>query len=119
MEPLNCTVRVTGAGKDAKVELWLGTQAPGWEVATAARVLGVAPQNVRVNVQMAGGGFGRRANPRSDYVAEACEIAKAARTSGIEAPVRMIWSREDDVKGGYYRPMHVHRAEIGFDGKGR
>lgn len=54
MEPLNCTVRVTGAGKDAKVELWLGTQAPGWEVATAARVLGVAPQNVRVNVQMAG-----------------------------------------------------------------
>jgi isoquinoline 1-oxidoreductase beta subunit len=119
MEPLNCTVRVTGAGKDAKVELWLGTQAPGWEVATAARVLGVAPQNVRVNVQMAGGGFGRRANPRSDYVAEACEIAKAARTSGIEAPVRMIWSREDDVKGGYYRPMHVHRAEIGFDGKGK
>ena len=65
MEPLNCTVRVTGAGKDAKVELWLGTQAPGWEVATAARVLGVAPQNVRVNVQMAGGGFGRRANPSS------------------------------------------------------
>lgn len=119
MEPLNCTVRVTGAGKDAKVELWLGTQAPGWEVATAARVLGVAPQNVRVNVQMAGGGFGRRANPRSDYVAEACEIAKAARTSGIKAPVRMIWSREDDVKGGYYRPMHVHRAEIGFDDKGK
>ncbi|UUC95844.1 xanthine dehydrogenase family protein molybdopterin-binding subunit [Comamonas sp. C11] len=119
MEPLNCTVRVTGAGKDAKAELWLGTQAPGWEVATAARVLGVAPQNVRVNVQMAGGGFGRRANPRSDYVAEACEIAKAARASGIDAPVRMIWSREDDVKGGYYRPMHVHRAEIGFDGKGK
>lgn len=119
MEPLNCTVRVTGAGKDAKAELWLGTQAPGWEAATAARVLGVAPQNVRVNVQMAGGGFGRRANPRSDYVAEACEIAKAARASGIDAPVRMIWSREDDVKGGYYRPMHVHRAEIGFDGKGK
>lgn len=119
MEPLNCTVRVTGAGKDARVELWLGTQAPGWEVATAARVLGVTPQNVRVNVQMAGGGFGRRANPRSDYVAEACEIAKAARASGIDAPVRMIWSREDDVKGGYYRPMHVHRAEIGFDEKGR
>ena len=52
-------------------------------------------------------------------MAEACEIAKSARESGVDAPVRMIWSREDDVKGGYYRPMHVHRAEIGFDGKGK
>ncbi|QNP48798.1 xanthine dehydrogenase family protein molybdopterin-binding subunit [Diaphorobacter aerolatus] len=119
MEPLNCTVRITGSGQDAKAELWLGTQAPGWEVATASRVLGVPPQNVRVNVQMAGGGFGRRATPSSDYVAEACQIAEATRAAGIDAPVRMIWSREDDVKGGYYRPMHVHRAEIGLDEQGK
>lgn len=119
MEPLNCTVQVTGSGASARAELWLGTQAPGWEAATAARILGVAPQNVRVNVQMAGGGFGRRATPATDYVAEACQIAKAARTAGIDAPVRQIWSREDDVKGGYYRPMHVHRAEIGLDEQGK
>lgn len=119
MEPLNCTVRVSGTGAETKVDLWLGTQAPGWEAATAAGVFGVQPQNVRVNVQMAGGGFGRRATPTSDYVAEACQITKATRAAGIDAPVRMIWSREDDVKGGYYRPMHVHRAEIGLDSDGK
>lgn len=119
MEPLNCTVRVTGTGAAAKVDLWVGTQAPGWEVAAAARVFGVQPQQVRVNVQMAGGGFGRRATPSSDYVVEACHITKAARAAGVDAPVRLIWSREDDVKGGYYRPMHVHRAEIGLDAEGK
>ena len=49
---------------------------------------------------------------------EACNVAKAARTAGLEAPVRTLWSREDDIRGGYYRPMHLHRAEIGFDDKG-
>lgn len=119
MEPLNCTVRLSGQGAATRAELWLGTQAPGWEAATAARILGVEPKNVQVNVQMAGGGFGRRATPTSDYVAEACQIARAARAAGVDAPVRMVWSREDDVKGGYYRPMHLHRAEIGFDDQGR
>jgi isoquinoline 1-oxidoreductase beta subunit len=71
-----------------------------------------------VNVQMAGGGFGRRAIPTSDYVVEACQVAKAARSAGLDVPVRTLWSREDDIKGGYYRPMHVHRAEIGFDNQG-
>ncbi|WP_423460347.1 molybdopterin cofactor-binding domain-containing protein [Ottowia sp. VDI28] len=119
MEPLNCTVQLTGSGASARAELWLGTQAPGWEAAVASRILGVAPQNVRVNVQMAGGGFGRRATPACDYVTEACQIVKAAHAAGIDAPVRQIWSREDDVKGGYYRPMHVHRAEIGLDEQGQ
>jgi isoquinoline 1-oxidoreductase beta subunit len=73
---------------------------------------------VKVNTQMAGGGFGRRAMPTSDYVVEACNVAKAARAAGLNAPVRTLWSREDDIKGGYYRPMHVHRAEIGFDAQG-
>ncbi|GGH58780.1 oxidoreductase [Comamonas phosphati] len=119
MEPLNCTVRLSGKGAATQAELWLGTQAPGWEAATAARILDVDPKNVRVNVQMAGGGFGRRATPTSDYVAEACQIAKAARAAGVDAPVRLIWGREDDVKGGYYRPMHLHHAEIGFDAQGQ
>jgi isoquinoline 1-oxidoreductase beta subunit len=114
MEPLNCTVAFDGQ----KAELWMGTQMPGLDAAAAAKTLGVAPAAVKVNTQMAGGGFGRRAIATSDYVAEACQVAKAARAAGLNAPVRTLWSREDDIKGGYYRPLHVHRAEIGFDAHG-
>ncbi len=115
MEPLNCTVQLT---KDS-AELWVGTQSAGLDAAAAAKVLGLKPEQVKVNVQMAGGGFGRRFVGSSDYVVEACEIAKAARTAGLHAPVRLLWSREDDIKGGYYRPMHLHRARIGFDARGK
>ena len=115
MEPLNCTVRVEGG----QAELWVGTQMPGLDGLAAATVLGLPPQNVQVHVQMAGGGFGRRAIPTSDYVVEAAQVAKAALAAGISAPVRLLWSREDDIKGGYYRPMHLHTARIGFDGQGR
>ena len=114
MEPLNCTVAYDGRN----AELWMGTQMPGLDAAAAARTLGVAPEAVKVNTQMAGGGFGRRAIATSDYVVEACQVAKAAHAAGVNAPVRTLWSREDDIKGGYYRPMHVHRAEIGYDAQG-
>nr|WP_226986147.1 xanthine dehydrogenase family protein molybdopterin-binding subunit [Ramlibacter tataouinensis] len=114
MEPLNCTVAFDGKG----AQLWMGTQMPGLDAAAAARTLGVKPEAVKVNTQMAGGGFGRRAIPSSDYVVEACHVAKAARAAGVNAPVRTLWSREDDIKGGYYRPLHVHRAEIGYDAQG-
>lgn len=119
MEPLNCTVQLTGRGADAKARLWVGTQMPGLDAAAAQRVLGVQPANLAMEVQMAGGGFGRRGLPSSDFVVEACTIAKAAQAAGIEAPIRTVWSREDDMRGGYYRPMHVHRAEIGFDAQGK
>ncbi|MCU6432724.1 xanthine dehydrogenase family protein molybdopterin-binding subunit [Undibacterium sp. Jales W-56] len=115
MEPLNCTVAINGD----KAELWVGTQMPGLDGLAASKTLGIPPQNVKMNTQMAGGGFGRRAVPTSDFVVEACTVAKAAKTAGLTAPVRTLWSREDDVKGGYYRPMHVHRAHIGFDDQGR
>ncbi len=72
-----------------------------------------------MHVQMSGGGFGRRFSSSSDFVVEACEIAKAARAAGINAPVCTLWSREDDMRGGYYRPMHLHRAHIGFDERGK
>ena len=117
MEPLNCTVALNAAGDQA--ELWLGTQMPGLDAFAASKALGVAPDKVKVNVQMAGGGFGRRAIPSSEYVVEACTVAKLARAAGISAPVRTLWSREDDIKGGYYRPMHLHTAKIGFDAQGR
>jgi isoquinoline 1-oxidoreductase beta subunit len=119
MEPLNCTVQLTGRGADAKARLWVGTQMPGLEAAAAVRVLGIKPENLAMEVQMAGGGFGRRGLPTSDYVVEACTIAKAAQAAGIEAPIRTLWSREDDIRGGYYRPMHLHKAEIGFDAQGK
>jgi isoquinoline 1-oxidoreductase beta subunit len=115
MEPLNCTVQARGDG----AELWVGTQMPGLDGAAAARVFGVKPEQVKVNVQYAGGGFGRRTTPSSDYVVEACEVAKAARAAGLQAPIRTLWSREDDLQGGYYRPSQFHRARIGFDADGR
>jgi isoquinoline 1-oxidoreductase beta subunit len=115
MEPLNCTVQLSSEG----ATLWVGTQFQGIDSAAAARVLGIKPEQVTMHVQMAGGGFGRRAVSSSDYVVEACEIAKAARAAGFDVPVRTLWSREDDIRGGYYRPMHLHRARIGFDKDGK
>ncbi|WP_157268438.1 xanthine dehydrogenase family protein molybdopterin-binding subunit [Azohydromonas aeria] len=115
MEPLNCTVRL----QDGQAELWMGSQMAGLDGLAASKALGVPPQNVKVNVQMAGGGFGRRAIPTSDYVVEACQVVKAAQAAGVQAPIRTLWSREDDIKGGYYRPMHLHTARIGFDSEGR
>src|SRR4029077_13950030 len=115
MEPLKCTVQLS----DGRAELWVGTQCPGLDGAAAARVLGLKPGQVKMHVQMAGGGFGRRFVGTSDYVVEACEVAKAARAAGLNVPVRTLWSREDDIKGGYYRPMHLHHARIGFDERGK
>jgi isoquinoline 1-oxidoreductase beta subunit len=115
MEPLNCSVQIKPDG----AELWVGTQMPGLDGMAAAQALGLKPEQVKVHVQMAGGGFGRRAIPSSEYVVEACQVAKAARAAGLDAPVRTLWSREDDIAGGYYRPMHLHRARIGFDAQGK
>ncbi|MFS8980642.1 xanthine dehydrogenase family protein molybdopterin-binding subunit [Cupriavidus necator] len=115
MEPLNCTVQLS----DGRADLWVGSQCPGLDGTAAARALGLKPEQVKIHVQMAGGGFGRRFASTSDYVVEACAIAKAARAAGMKAPIRTLWSREDDIKGGYYRPMHLHRARIGFDQQGK
>ena len=115
MEPLNCTVQFTAGG----AELWVGTQFPGQDGKAAAEVLGLGPEQVRVRVQMAGGGFGRRATGGSELVVEACRIAQAARSAGLDAPLRTLWSREDDIRGGFYRPMHLHKARIDFDAQGQ
>ena len=115
MEPLNCTVQL----QPGSAELWVGTQMPGLDAAATAKLLGLKPEQVKINVQMAGGGFGRRGIPSSEYVVEACTIARAAGTAGFNVPVRTVWSREDDIQGGYYRPSHLHQARIGFDDQGR
>jgi isoquinoline 1-oxidoreductase beta subunit len=110
MEPLNCTVEVRADG----AELWVGSQFQGVDLMAAAKTLGLQPAQVKLNTMLAGGGFGRRANPVSDYIVEACEVALA-----VKVPVKLVWTREDDIRGGYYRPMYVHRIEAGLDAQGR
>jgi len=102
MEPLNCTV-VPG---DGTVEMWVGTQFQTVDQGAAATVFGIPPANVALHTTFLGAGFGRRANPAADYVTEACKIAKAAR-----GPIKLVWTRDDDLRGGYYRPLwHSHVA---------
>jgi isoquinoline 1-oxidoreductase beta subunit len=109
MEPLNCTVKIDGD----RCEIWTGTQMQTIEQGAAAQIAGVPPGNVTVHTPFLGGGFGRRANPRADFVSEAVHVAKAA---GV--PVKVVWTREDDIRGGFYRPLFVHRIEVGVDPKG-
>jgi isoquinoline 1-oxidoreductase beta subunit len=78
----------------------------------AAKVLGIEPAKVEVTTTYAGGSFGRRASKHSDFVVEAAELAKV-----LKKPVHLMWTREDDTRGGYYRPLTLHRAEVGFDAK--
>jgi isoquinoline 1-oxidoreductase beta subunit len=114
MEPINCTV-------DLKIDactLWVGSQFQTIDRAAAAAAAGLKPEQVTLNTMMAGGGFGRRATPTSDFIVEAVNVAKAYKTAGHAGPVKLIWSREDDIRGGYYRPSHVHRADIGLDADG-
>lgn len=114
MEPLNCVVDL----KDNACTVWAGSQFQTMDHAAVAATSGLKPGQVTFNTMMAGGGFGRRAVPSSDYIVEAVNVAKAWKASGKSGPVKLIWSREDDIQGGYYRPSHVHRADIGIDGKG-
>jgi len=109
MEPLNCTVRLS----PGKCELWTGTQMPGGDQAVAAKIMGLKPEQVQLTTPFLGGAFGRRATPGSDFVSEAVYIAKASGKI-----IKMIWSREDDTHGGYYRPSFLHRVKAGIDNKG-
>jgi isoquinoline 1-oxidoreductase subunit beta len=109
MEPLNCVVDLRADSCD----LWTGTQFETVDRAAAARTAGLAPEKVKIHNMLLGGGFGRRANPASDFVVEAVEVAKAAK-----APVKVVWTREDDLKGGWYRPMWHDRFAAGLDANG-
>jgi isoquinoline 1-oxidoreductase beta subunit len=111
MEPLDCVVRLT----PTSCEIWAGDQFQTVDQMNAAAALGLKPQQVKINTVFAGGSFGRRATVTSDYVAEGVQIAKAIR--GV-APVRLVWTREDDIKGGRYRPLTHHwlKAAVGADG---
>jgi isoquinoline 1-oxidoreductase beta subunit len=119
MEPLNATVDIGPPGCACGVKVWVGSQFQTIDRAAVAKALGVAPDTVQLFTMMAGGGFGRRAVPSSDYVVEAANVAKAYNAAGHRGPVKVIWSREDDIRGGYYRPMHLHRVDIGMDNGGK
>ncbi|MEP6742608.1 MAG: xanthine dehydrogenase family protein molybdopterin-binding subunit [bacterium] len=106
MEPLNATVRFDGD----EAEAWVPSQFQTMDQMTIAQVLGLKPDKVTFHTEFAGGGFGRRAVIDSHVPREAAVIAKRLRGT----PVKLIWTREDDVRGGYYRPLHVHRVEIGI-----
>ena len=110
MEPLNATAHV----RDGEVEVWAGTYLQTVDVGNIANRLGLAPEKVQLHTLIAGGAFGRRANVTSDFVMDAVEAA-----DGEGVPVKVVWSRPDDIRGGYYRPMAVHRVEATLADDGR
>src|SRR2546427_530496 len=110
MEPLNCAVDLRADG----CEIWTGTQFQTVDRMSAAGIAGLKPEQVQIHTTLLGGGFGRRANPASDFVSEAVHVAKAAG-----APVKVIWTREDDMHGGYYRPMYYHSLIGGGEAGGK
>jgi len=115
MEPENCTVDYDPAkAATAGIDIYTGTQFQTFDQMLSAKILGLKPEQVRIHTTFLGGGFGRRANPTCDYVTEAVEVAKASGKT-----VKVIWTREDDIHGGYYRPMWLSRlrATLGKDGK--
>ncbi|MBX2868875.1 MAG: xanthine dehydrogenase family protein molybdopterin-binding subunit [Acidiferrobacterales bacterium] len=118
MEPLNALIEMTGSGENTRVDVWTGTQFQTFDQGAVAGVLDVSPAQVTIHTQFAGGGFGRRATPTSDYLADTAKVMKAWTAAGRTEPLKVMWSREDDVRGGYYRPFTMHRASIGLSDDG-
>ena len=108
LEPLNCTAQVL---KD-RCEVWASTQSPEWVHGAAQRITGLPPEAIRVNVTLAGGAFGRRWVP--DAAEDAVAVSKA-----VGAPVQAVWTREDELQHGFYRPANFHRLSAGLDAEGR
>lgn len=112
MEPLNCVAQVTAEG----CEIWNGEQMQTPDQSTIAQFLGIDPAQVKLNMLYAGGSFGRRGNPKADYLLDAVAIARAA---GNGKPVKLVWTREDDTRAGFYRPAYFHSLKAGVDRNGR
>ncbi|WP_425605567.1 molybdopterin cofactor-binding domain-containing protein [Luteolibacter rhizosphaerae] len=109
MEPLNCTVKLG----ENKCEIWTGTQMQTVDQQVVAHITGLKPEQISIHTTFLGGGFGRRATPTSDFISEAVQVAKASGKL-----VKVVWSREDDIRGGYYRSAFLHHAKValGKDG---
>jgi isoquinoline 1-oxidoreductase beta subunit len=112
LEPMNCVMQRSQDG----VEIWNGDQFQTGDQQAVAKVFGIRPEQVKINMLYAGGSFGRRANPASDYVVETAHIVKAFDGP---APVKLVWTREDDMRAGYYRPLVYHKLVGGLDADGK
>jgi isoquinoline 1-oxidoreductase beta subunit len=110
MEPLDAVVVVNDDGAEA----WFGSQIQTIDQGAMAKVLGVEPPQITIHTQLAGGSFGRRAQPDAGFAAEAAEVASLHRGR----PVKLVWTREDDIRGGRYRPLVVHKVRAGLDEAG-
>ncbi len=115
MEPMNCLVKISAG----QCDVWNGEQFQTVDQLAIAKYLGIPVEKVSLTQLYAGGSFGRRANPQSDYLLEAVAIAKAARAKGQDVPVKLVWTREDDTHAGFFRPAYLHRARLALDGEGR
>ena len=113
MEPLDAVVKLTANS----CEIWAGDQFQTVDQMNAAHTAGLDPQQVSIHTLYAGGSFGRRANAGSDYIVEAVSIAKAYGADGT--PIKLQWTREDDIHGGLYRPMYFHKLEAGLNAQER
>jgi isoquinoline 1-oxidoreductase beta subunit len=113
MEPLDAVVKLDANS----CEIWAGDQFQTVDQGNAAATAGLKPEQVKIHTLLAGGSFGRRANMGSDYIVEAVSVAKALGANGI--PVKLQWTREDDIRGGLYRPIYVHRMEAALDANGQ
>ena len=111
MEPMNCVVRI----EKERCEVWNGEQMQTSDQHQIAGLLGLEPHQVHINMLYAGGSFGRRANPAADYLLETVHIAKALKPG---TPLKMVWTREDDTHGGYYRPIYLHRMRAALNDQG-
>lgn len=111
LEPLDAVASM----KDGTLEIWGGHQMPDLYQAITSGIAGVTPDKVKLHVMKTGGGFGRRAVTDGDIMVEAVETAKAI---GWKAPVKVLWTREDDMAGGRYRPLFVHKVKVGLDAEG-
>jgi isoquinoline 1-oxidoreductase beta subunit len=115
MEPLNCVVKLTRES----CEIWNGEQFQTGDQMAIAKLTGLKPQDIRLNMLYAGGSFGRRASAMSDYVIEAVNVAIVlVKNDKLGVPVKLVWTREDDMRGGFYRPMYVHALRAAVDGSG-
>jgi isoquinoline 1-oxidoreductase subunit beta len=111
MEPLDAVVKLS----PESCEIWAGDQFQTVDQMNAAKTAGLDPQQVSIHTLYAGGSFGRRANLNSDYIVEAVSIAKACGADGT--PIKLQWTREDDIHGGLYRPMYFHKLEAALNDK--
>ncbi|TMH23420.1 MAG: xanthine dehydrogenase family protein molybdopterin-binding subunit [Betaproteobacteria bacterium] len=115
MEPMNCVVKLDAD----RCEIWNGEQFHTVDQMNVAQAVGLKPEQVFINQLFAGGSFGRRANPVSDYLVETAAIAKAVAATGKTGiPIKLVWTREDDMRAGFYRPAYYHTLKAGLDASG-